>query len=155
MKRGDTIIVLQMEDKNGLDTQATRMNGETYTIDFIDDMGQIHLKESGLAVIPNVDKYVVIEHGKDYNSIQEKDREILSIYDVVTDYIRINDYIEDGDGLYLDENDKVYLMPQRAIPQGGEGTFFPMKTMIRKTPEGLFPDVDAIEDMVSRYIFVR
>jgi hypothetical protein len=102
-----------------------------------------------------VDKYVVIEHGKDYNSIQEKDREILSIYDVVTDYIRINDYIEDGDGLYLDENDKVYLMPQRAIPKGGEGTFFPMKTMIRKTPEGLFPDVDAIEDMVSRYIFVR
>ena len=155
MKRGDTIIVLQMEDKNGLDTQATRMNGETYTVDFIDDVGQIHLKESGLAVIPNVDKYVVIEHGKDYNSIQEKDREILSIYDVVTDYIRINDYIEDGDGLYLDENDKVYLMPQRAIPQGGGGTFFPMKTMIRKTPEGLFPDVDAIEDMVSRYIFVR
>ena len=102
MKRGDTIIVLQMEDKNGLDTQATRMNGETYTVDFIDDVGQIHLKESGLAVIPNVDKYVVIEHGKDYNSIQEKDREILSIYDVVTDYIRINDYIEDGDGLYLD-----------------------------------------------------
>ena len=93
MKKGDTIVVLQMEDKNGLDTQATRMNGETYTVDFIDDMGQIHLKESGLAVIPDVDKYVVIEHVKDYNSIQEKDREILSIYDVVTDYIRINDYI--------------------------------------------------------------
>lgn len=155
MKKGDTIVVLQMEDKNGLDNQATRMNGETYTVDFIDDMGQIHLKESGLAVIPDVDKYVVIEHGKDYNSIQEKDREILSIYDVVSDYIRINDYIEDGDGLYLDENDKVYLMPQRAVPKGGEGTFFHMKTVIRKTPEGLFPDVDAIEDMVSRYIFVK
>ena len=37
MKKGDTIVILQMEDKNGLDTQATRMNGETYTVDFIDD----------------------------------------------------------------------------------------------------------------------
>lgn len=32
MKQGDKIRVLQMEDHNGNDTQATRMNGNTYII---------------------------------------------------------------------------------------------------------------------------
>ena len=99
MKNGDRIRVLQMEDHNGMDTQAIRMNGKTYTIDYLDDAGQIHLQESGLAVIPDVDRYVVIERGKEYDSIQEYDREILAIYDVITDYIRINEYVEEGDGL--------------------------------------------------------
>lgn len=55
MKNGDKIRVLQMEDHNGMDTQAIRMNGKTYTVDYLDDAGQIHLQESGLAVIPDVD----------------------------------------------------------------------------------------------------
>lgn len=100
MKNGDKIRVLQMEDHNGMDTQAIRMNGKTYTVDYLDDAGQIHLQESGLAVIPDVDRYVVIERGKEYSSIQEYDREILAIYDVITDYIRINEYVEEGDGLF-------------------------------------------------------
>lgn len=155
MKNGDKIRVLQMEDHNGMDTQAIRMNGKTYTVDYLDDAGQVHLQESGLAVIPDVDRYVVIERGKEYSSIQEYDREILAIYDVITDYIRINEYVEEGDGLFLDKKNRVFLMPQRAIPRGREGTFFPMETMIRETAEGLFPDVDAIDDMVSRYVFVK
>lgn len=155
MKQGDKIRVLQMEDHNGIDTQATRMNGNTYIVDYIDDAGQIHLKESGLAVIPEVDKFVVIEMRKGEDAISDYDREILVIYDVVTDYIRINDYIEEGDGLYLDEENRVFLKPQRAIPKGGESTFFPMKTLIRKTKEGLYPDVNAIEDMVSIYVDIK
>lgn len=155
MKQGDKIRVLQMEDHNGIDTQATRMNGNTYIVDYIDDAGQIHLKESGLAVIPEVDKFVVIEMGKGEDAISDYDRELLVIYDVVTDYIRINDYIEEGDGLYLDEENRVFLKPQRAIPKGSEGTFFPMKTLIRKTKEGLHPDVNAIEDMVCIYVDIK
>ena len=155
MKNGDKIRVLQMEDHNGMDTQAIRMNDKTYTVDYLDDAGQIHLRESGLAVIPDVDRYVVIERGKEYDSIQDYDREVLAIYDVITDYIRINEYVEEGDGLFLDKKNRVFLMPQRAIPRGREGTFFPMETMIRETAEGLFPDVDAIDDMVSRYVFVK
>ena len=92
---------------------------------------------------------------KEYDSIQDYDREVLAIYDVITDYIRINEYVEEGDGLFLDKKNRVFLMPQRAIPRGREGTFFPMETMIRETAEGLFPDVDAIDDMVSRYVFVK
>lgn len=155
MKRGDKIRVLQMEDHNGIDTQATRMNGNTYTVDFIDDAGQIHLQESGLAIIPKVDKYVVIEVGKGDDSIRDYDREIMAIYDVVTDYIRLNDYIEEDDGLYLTEENTVLLIPKRGIPTGGEGTFFPIKTLIRRTTIGLYPDVDAIEEMVSIYVNIK
>lgn len=151
MKRGDKIRVLQMEDHNGIDTQATQMNGNTYTVDFIDDAGQIHLQESGLAIIPKVDKFVVIEVGKGDDSIGDYDREIMAIYDVVADYIRLNDYIEEDDGLYLTEDNTVLLIPKRGIPTGGEGTFFPIKTLIRRTTAGLYPDVDAIEEMVSIY----
>lgn len=131
------------------------MIGNAYIVDYIDDAGQIHLKESGLAVIPEVDKFVVIEKGKGKDSMNDCDREILAIYDVVTDYIRINDYIEEGDGLYLDEENRIFLKPERAISKGSEGTFFPMKTLIRKTKEGLYPDVNAIEDMVSIYVDIK
>ena len=155
MKRGDKIRVLQMEDHNGIDTQATQMNGNTYTVDFIDDAGQIHLQESGLAIIPKVDKYVVIEVGKGDDSIRDYDREIMAVYDVVTDYIRLNDYIEEDDGLYLTEDNTVLLIPKRGIPTGGEGTFFPIKTLIRRTTAGLYPDVDAIEEMVSIYVNIK
>lgn len=155
MKRGDKIRVLQMEDHNGIDTQATQMNGNTYTVDFIDDAGQIHLQESGLAIIPKVDKYVVIEVGKGDDSIKDCDREIMAVYDVVTDYIRLNDYIEEDDGLYLTEDNTVLLIPKRGIPIGGEGIFFPIKTLIRRTTAGLYPDVDAIEEMVSIYVNIK
>ena len=144
-----------MEDHNGIDTQATQMNGNTYTVDFIDDAGQIHLQESGLAIIPKVDKYVVIEVGKGDDSIKDCDREIMAVYDVVTDYIRLNDYIEEDDGLYLTEDNTVLLIPKRGIPTGGEGTFFPIKTLIRRTTAGLYPDVDAIEEMVSIYVNIK
>lgn len=144
-----------MEDHNGIDTQATQMNGNTYTVDFIDDAGQIHLQESGLAIIPKVDKYVVIEVGKGDDSIGDYDREIMAIYDVVTDYIRLNDYIEEDDGLYLTEDNTVLLIPKRGIPTGGEGTFFPIKTLIRRSTAGLYPDVDAIEEMVSIYVNIK
>ena len=49
-----------MDDKNGADRQATAMNGREVTVKFIDDIGQIHLEESGLALIPGVDEYEVI-----------------------------------------------------------------------------------------------
>ena len=49
-----------MDDNNGTDKQATAMNGREVTVKFIDDIGQIHLEESGLALIPGVDEYEVI-----------------------------------------------------------------------------------------------
>ena len=57
MKRGDKIRIICMDDSNGKDLQARQMNGRVVTVKFIDDIGQIHLEESGLALIPGVDEY--------------------------------------------------------------------------------------------------
>ena len=61
MKKGDRIRIIRMDDCNGKDTQATLMSGRMVTVKLIDDRGQIHLEESGLALIPGLDDYEVIE----------------------------------------------------------------------------------------------
>ena len=60
MKPGDIIRIIRMDDNGGKDWQASRMNGRTCTVSHIDSMGQIHLEESGLTLIPGLDEYVVI-----------------------------------------------------------------------------------------------
>ena len=57
MKKGDRIRIIRMDDCNGTDHQAAAMNGRVVTVKFIDDIGQIHLEESGLALIPGTDEY--------------------------------------------------------------------------------------------------
>ena len=60
MKRGDMIRVLQMEDYNGIDIQAAKMNGNIYIVDYVDDAGQIHMKwDNGrtLAIVPSEDDF--------------------------------------------------------------------------------------------------
>ena len=59
-KVGDTIRIIKMDDNNGKDIVATRMNGVVATIDHIDGIGQLHLKGYGLAVIPDVDEFEII-----------------------------------------------------------------------------------------------
>lgn len=61
MKKGDRIRIIRMDDCNGKDIQATLMSGRVVTVKLIDDRGQIHLEESGLALIPGLDDYEVIE----------------------------------------------------------------------------------------------
>ena len=57
MKKGDKVRIIRMDDSNGKDFQARKMSGRVVTVKFIEDLGQIHLKESGLALIPGVDEY--------------------------------------------------------------------------------------------------
>ena len=57
MKRGDKIRIIRMDDNNCTDHQARRLDGMVVTVSFIDDIGQIHIEESGLALIPGVDVY--------------------------------------------------------------------------------------------------
>ena len=49
-----------MEDNGDKDFQATRMSGKICTVNFFDSIGQIHLEESGLALIPGLDENEVI-----------------------------------------------------------------------------------------------
>lgn len=57
MKKGDKIRIIRMDDSNGKDLQARQMDGRVVTVKFVDDLGQIHLVESGLALIPGVDEF--------------------------------------------------------------------------------------------------
>ena len=60
MKKGDKIRIIRMDDSNGKDHRARMMAGRVVTIKFVDDLGQIHLEESGLALIPGIDVYVMM-----------------------------------------------------------------------------------------------
>lgn len=57
MKQGDKIKIIRMDDSDGKDHQARMMAGKVVTVNFVDDLGQIHLEESRLALIPGVDEY--------------------------------------------------------------------------------------------------
>ena len=51
MKKGDKVRIIRMDDKDGKDWQATKMNGVVGTIDYIDSIGQVHLEGYGFIVI--------------------------------------------------------------------------------------------------------
>ena len=143
MKKGEKIRVLQMEDYNGADHQATQMNGIIYSVDYIDDAGQIHLQGSGLAVIPNVDRFVKVDCATRF------DKKMSEIYDMIEDYLRFNVDIENGDGLYFAKNGEAHLTSQQKIR--GEGEFYPIDSLIRHTFAGYAPDADKIKQLVSKY----
>ena len=58
---GDTIKIIHMDDCNGTDIAAQKMNGVIATISHIDNIGQLHLKGYGLAVIPHLDTFEILK----------------------------------------------------------------------------------------------
>lgn len=58
---GDTIKIIRMDDNNGKDISATRMNGVVATINHIDSIGQLHLQGYGLAVNPDIDTFEILK----------------------------------------------------------------------------------------------
>ena len=46
-----------------MDWQAKRLEGNIFTVRFIDSAGQIHLEETGIALSPGVDQFGVAEKG--------------------------------------------------------------------------------------------
>jgi len=57
IKRGSKVRVVKMDTAGGMDWQAKRLEGKVFTVRFIDSAGQIHLEETGIALIPGVDEY--------------------------------------------------------------------------------------------------
>ena len=58
---GDIIRIIRMEDAGGRDIQATCYAGRTGTVEFIDSIGQLHGTWGGLAIIPEVDDFEIVE----------------------------------------------------------------------------------------------
>jgi hypothetical protein len=50
-----------MDTAGGMDWQAKRLEGKVFTVRYVDSTGQIHLEETGLALIPGVDKYEIMK----------------------------------------------------------------------------------------------
>ena len=50
-----------MAPAGGMDWQAKRLEGKVFTVRFIDSAGQIHLEETGIALIPGVDEYEIVK----------------------------------------------------------------------------------------------
>lgn len=61
VKTGDTIRIIKMYDADGRDTQAAKYAGRTGTVEFIDSIGQLHGTWGGLAIIPEVDDFEIVE----------------------------------------------------------------------------------------------
>lgn len=61
VKIGDTIRILHFDDADGKDIQAAKYVGRTGTVEFIDSIGQLHGTWGGLAIIPEVDDFEIVE----------------------------------------------------------------------------------------------
>ena len=61
VKIGDTIRIIRMSDDGGKDLQARKYNGRSGVVEHIDSIGQLHGTWGGLAVIPGVDDFEVID----------------------------------------------------------------------------------------------
>lgn len=58
IKAGDRIRIIHLCEENGL------YDGREGTVEFVDGIGQLHGTWGGLAVIPDVDEFVVIDTGR-------------------------------------------------------------------------------------------
>ena len=61
VKLGATIRVIRMNDDGGKDLQARMYNGRSGVVEYIDSLGQLHGTWGGLAVIPGVDDFEIVE----------------------------------------------------------------------------------------------
>ena len=70
IKRGSKVRVIKINTAGGMDWQEKRLEGKVFTVRYIDSVGQIHLEETGLALIPGVDQYDVVKNGKERTRAQ-------------------------------------------------------------------------------------
>ena len=61
IKRGAKVRVIKIDDAGGMDWLARQLNGKIFTVRYVDSTGQIHLEETGIALIPGVDHYEVVK----------------------------------------------------------------------------------------------
>ena len=58
---GDIIRIIRMEDAGGRDTKTKDYEGRSGTVEFIDSIGQLHGTWGGLAIIPEVDEFEIVQ----------------------------------------------------------------------------------------------
>jgi len=86
-------------------------------------------------------------------SIQDFHRFSDQIVDIVSDYVKYSSEVDEADGVYIDDEDNIELINRADLP--GAKDFYPISSLIQEDDGVLVPDYDAIDDLTSRYIFVR
>jgi len=61
VKVGDILRIIKMDDNNGIDNQVHDYAGRTGIVNHIDSAGQFHGTWGGIAIIPQIDKYEIVE----------------------------------------------------------------------------------------------
>ena len=61
VKIGDTIRIIRMDDQGGKDLQAREYNRQTGIVEHIDSIGQLHGTWGGLAIIPEVEEFEIVQ----------------------------------------------------------------------------------------------
>ena len=89
---------------------------------------------------------------KEY-SIQDFHRFSDQIADIVADYIKYSSEVDEADGIIIDEDDNIELANCADLSDLKD--FYPISTLVQGENGALVPDYDAIDDLTSRYIFVR
>ena len=87
------------------------------------------------------------------DTIQDFRRFSEQLADVVIDYLKYSSGIDETDGVYIDEEDNIELITKANLPETKD--FYPISSLILEDEGELQPDYDAIDDLTSRYIFVR
>jgi hypothetical protein len=55
------VCIVLKKPAGGMDWQARQLNGKIFTVRYVDSQHQIHLEETGIALIPGVDQYEVVK----------------------------------------------------------------------------------------------
>ena len=88
-----------------------------------------------------------------YHSIQDWHRFADAVTDLVEDYIKYGNGIDENDGIYVDEDDEVSLVGLEMTPD--ESNFHSIINLLDLS--GSIPQVnyEAIQELTDMYIFVR
>ena len=87
------------------------------------------------------------------DTIQDFRRFSEQLADVVIDYIKYSSGIDETDGVYIDEEDNIELVNRADLPDTKD--FYPISSLIQEEEGELQPDYDVIDEITSKYIFVR
>lgn len=90
---------------------------------------------------------------KYYHTIQDWHRFADAVTDLVEDYIKYSTGIDENDGIYVDDDDNVFLMNRNDAPD--EANFHGILNLLDMRADAPEVNYDAVQELTDKYIFVR
>ena len=90
---------------------------------------------------------------KYYHTIQDQNRFIDSIINLIVDYLKYGNGIDAEDGVFVDEDDNVSLISVKDAPDASN--FHSIVNLLDLSGDVPKVNYDAVEELTNKYIFVR